>query len=212
MQQLFPAEGGNVPKLRFREFWNMEEWEEKQLGDICTINPSCKGLPETFYYIDLECVVAGKLTYKSKIFRNSAPSRAQRLLKNGDVIYQTVRPYQKNNFFCDFDDLDDYVASTGYAQLRSHGSNKFLFQVVHTDTFVNKVIEKCTGTNYPAINSSDLTKINVYSPTLPEQQKIASCLSSLDDLITAHSQKLDALKLHKKGLMQGLFPNNEKII
>jgi type I restriction enzyme S subunit len=47
-------------------------------------------------------------------------------------------------------------------------------------------------------------------PTLPEQQKIADCLSSLDELINAQVKKLDALKLHKKGLMQGLFPSSNE--
>jgi type I restriction enzyme, S subunit len=56
------------------------------------------------------------------------------------------------------------------------------------------------------ISQDSLKTINIPIPSLPEQQKIAACLSSLDELITAQSQKLDALKKHKKGLMQQLFP------
>jgi len=194
------------PKLRFPEFQDAPEWEEKKLLDVCDINPSNEGLPESFVYIDLESVVAGRLIYNKKIYRDSAPSRAQRLLKHGDVIYQIVRPYQRNNLFCAFDDENSYVASTGYAQLRSFDVSKFLYQLVHTDTFVTKVIDKCTGSNYPAINSSDLAEITVAIPKAPEQQKIADCLSSLDDLIVAQNQKFNALKTHKKGLLQQLFP------
>ncbi len=82
-----------------------------------------------------------------------------------------------------------------------------MYQSIHTDSFVGRVIAKCTGSNYPAINSSDLAEIELpLPPTLPEQQKIAECLSSVDALIAAQARKLDALKTHKKGLMQQLFP------
>ena len=134
------------------------------------------------------------------------------MLKNDDVIYQTVRPYQRNNLFCDFDDENTYVASTGYAQLRSFDVSNFLYQLIHTNTFVNKVIAKCTGSNYPAINSSDLAKITVAIPKAPEQQKIADCLSSLDELLATQNQKLDTLKDHKKGLLQQLFPAEGKTL
>jgi len=204
MQQ--KIDGLLVPKLRFPEFLDAGEWEEKKLLEVCDVNPSNEELPEFFIYIDLESVVAGKLMYKKKICKKDAPSRAQRLLKNGDVIYQVVRPYQRNNFLFNFDDRNNYVASTGYAQLRSFGVSEFLYQLIHTDTFVNKVIAKCTGSNYPAINSSDLAEINVVIPLYSEQQKIADCLSSISDRITLESQKLDTLKAHKKGLMQQLFP------
>ena len=195
-----------MPKLRFPEFWDAGEWEEKELSEICEINPSVKSLPEKFVYIDLESVEAGQLLQKKIISRNGAPSRAQRLLKKGDVVFQMVRPYQKNNYFFLPDDDLNYVASTGYAQLRAYESNKYLFQYLHDDGFVGRVLAKCTGSNYPAINSSDLAKILVQVPEPKEQQKIADCLSSHDALITAHSQKLETLKAHKKGLMQQLFP------
>ena len=201
-----PQKKALVPALRFPEFREAGEWEEKKLSQVCEINPTVNTLPEKFIYIDLESVESGHLLQKKIISREGAPSRAQRLLKIGDVLFQTVRPYQKNNYFFMPDNDINYVASTGYAQLRAHESNKYLFQYLHNDKFVSKVLEKCTGSNYPAINSSDLSTILVEIPEEKEQQKIADCLSSLDDLITAQTQKLAALKEHKKGLMQQLFP------
>ncbi len=195
-----------VPALRFFEFKNAPVWEEKKLEDICDVNPTINKLPHSFIYVDLESVVTGKLLQENEIQKESAPSRAQRLLSKGDVIYQTVRPYQKNNLFFNLNNGKDYVASTGYAQLRAFESNSFLYQLIHIDTFVNKVLEQSTGSNYPAINSKDLAKINIFIPKPKEQQKIADFLTSLDDLITAQSQKVDSLKQHKKGLMQQLFP------
>lgn len=196
-----------VPRLRFAEFREAAGWTDKPLKAAATINPTNGGLPETFVYIDLESVDAGALKAKTRISRNGAPSRAQRLVERGDIIYQVVRPYQRNNLLCEFEDDEDYVASTGYAQLRAKGSNRFLYQSIHTDLFVGRVIAKCTGSNYPAINSSDLAEIHLpLPPALAEQQKIAECLDSADALIAAQGRKVEALRAHKKGLMQQLFP------
>ncbi|MEX0706407.1 MAG: restriction endonuclease subunit S [Woeseia sp.] len=195
-----------TPKLRFPEFRDEPEWEEKSVNAISDVNPNHEGLPDSFFYIDLESVEQGELVAQKVIKREEAPSRAQRLLRNRDVIYQTVRPYQRNNFFFSIEDGCDYVASTGYAQLRAHDSPAFLFQLLHTNQFVNRVLAKCTGSNYPAINSSDLAAIEVAVPSPAEQQKIADCLGSLDGLIAAEGRKLAALRDHKRGLMQQLFP------
>ncbi|WP_280550446.1 restriction endonuclease subunit S [Halomonas sp. 11-S5] len=201
-----------VPRLRFPEFRDAGEWDFRELDDACEVNPSNSTLPKSFVYIDLESVEAGQLIKKKNISREGAPSRAQRILKNGDVIFQIVRPYQKNNLFFEFDNDENYVASTGYAQLRAFGSEGFLYQVIHTDDFVARVLSKCTGSNYPAINSSDLAKVHLAIPVPDEQQKIADFLSSLDALIAAQADKIDALKTHKKGLMQQLFPREGETV
>jgi type I restriction enzyme S subunit len=195
-----------IPELRFPEFINDGEWDEKTLEEIAEVNPATSPLPKEFVYVDLESVEKGLLLKKRIIKKEEAPSRAQRLLKDNDVIFQMVRPYQKNNYFFKKTDDSEYVASTGYAQLRAYESNMYLYQYLHTDNFVDKVLDKCTGSNYPAINSSDLSKIRVLIPKNQEQQRIASCLSSLDEVIAAQHQKLQLLKEHKKGLMQNLFP------
>ena len=206
MQQLFPRAGETTPRLRFAEFRGAGEWEIKTLKTACEVNPSNSLLPDTFAYIDLESVEAGELKARKIINKAEAPSRAQRLLRYGDVLFQMVRPYQRNNLHFKIDEEIAYVASTGYAQLRANESNYFLFHSLHTDDFVERVIAKCTGSNYPAINSSDLADIHLAIPSEAEQQKIAACLSSLDELITAQAQKVAALQSHKKGLMQQLFP------
>lgn len=209
MQQLFPREGETIPRIRFPEFQDGERWEEKPLKEICEINPANNGLPESFIYIDLGSVEGGVLNARKRIEKRDAPSRAQRLLKNGDVVFQIVRPYQRNNLFVRFDDDEVYVASTGYAQLRAKDSEAFLYQVVHTDSFVDRVIAKCTGLNYPAINSSDLADVLLpVPPTVRERKIIADCLASLDSQITADFEKLCALKAHKQGLMQQLFTSS----
>lgn len=208
MQKLFPTLGKARPEHRFLEFKTHSDWEEKQLHEVCDINPSNDGVPEKFFYIDLSSVVDGSLTLKNEINKQDAPSRAQRPIKNGDVIYQIVRPYQKNNLICKFKDNHNYVASTGYAQLRAFGSADFLYNLISTEVFVGRVIANCTGSNYPAINSSDLAEIHIHVPGPEEQKKIANSFASLDGLIVSQSQKIRFLQEHKKSLLHQLFPSS----
>ncbi len=193
-----------IPKIRFSRF--SEEWKEEKLSNVCKVNPNSGILPEKFIYIDLESVENGVLLKENYIDLSDAPSRAQRQLIKDDILFQTVRPYQKNNFY--FDKIDTefkYVASTGYAQLRANEDSKFLYQYLHTQNFVNNVLEKCTGTSYPAINSSDLSKIIIYKPSLEEQQKIGDFFTLLDKRIEQQEQKIALLKDYKKAMMQKIF-------
>ena len=199
MQQIFSQE------IHFKDEDGKEfpAWEEKRLGEVSEINPKCKDLPETFIYIDLESVEKGTLKKEERIHREEAPSRAQRLLENKDILFQMVRPYQKNNLF--FDKGEGYVASTGYAQIRTRNSQEYLFQFLHTDHFVQNVLIRCTGTSYPAINSNDLSGIKIALPSLPEQQKIAAFLSTIDRQINLVGQQLERVQTFKKGLLQQMF-------
>ncbi|MFZ7159547.1 restriction endonuclease subunit S [Avibacterium gallinarum] len=195
----------NIPKLRFPEF--TDAWEKCKLGEIATINPKST-LPQTFNYVDLESVVGTEMrSYKiEKLY--SAPSRAQRLAKYGDIFYQTVRPYQKNNYLFELDD-ENYVFSTGYAQIRSKIYPYFLFTLIQNDRFVNEVLDNCTGTSYPAINATDLKNITIFISNNPtEQQKIGNLFKQLDRLITLHKRKWDDVILLKKALLQKMFPKN----
>jgi type I restriction enzyme S subunit len=191
----------NMPQLRFPDFEG--EWEKKKLGELSIINPTTVKLPNKFIYIDLESVTNGQLIKEEVVFKNEAPSRAQRVLEIEDILFQMVRPYQKNNLY--FDKNGDYVASTGYAQIKTKQSSRFLYQYLHLQQFVDEVIERCTGTSYPAINSKDLAKISVSYPTLPEQQKIASFFTAIDKKITQLKQKKTLLEHYKKGAMQKIF-------
>jgi type I restriction enzyme S subunit len=68
-----------------------------------------------------------------------------------------------------------------------------------------------SGNLIPGLSRAVILELEACFPTPPEQQRIASCLSSLDALITAETQKLETLKTHKKGLMQQLFPSPEEV-
>ena len=193
----------NIPKLRFPEFSG--EWEEKKLDSLSLINPKPDDLPEVFSYIDLESVKNGVLLQEKIIKKEEAPSRAQRLLEEKDILFQTVRPYQRNNYF--FNSKSPTVASTGYAQFRVNKNNypSFLYQYLYTNNFLKNVLDRCSGTSFPAISTNDLLEICLHIPSLAEQQKIADFLSNVDSIITAETKILNTLQKKKKALMQKLF-------
>ena len=182
------------------------------LKSICTINPKTEQLPDQFIYIDLESVVDGVLVSKKIIKKSNAPSRAQRVLQVNDVIYQMVRPYQRNNYlFCHESKCYKYVASTGYAQLRAK-CYAFLYYLINSDYFCAQVLEKCTGSNYPAINSEDLASISItYPKKEAEQQKIAEILAGQDRVIALKEKLLAEKQKQKKYLMQQLLTGKKRL-
>ena len=195
------------PVLRFKGF--TDDWEQRKLGELAEFNPKAS-LPDSFEYVDLESVVGTRIINHRTEKKDSAPSRAQRLAQPGDVFYQTVRPYQRNN--CLFTGAEkSYVFSTGYAQLRSHGDSYFLLTMLQKDDFVNSVMDRCTGTSYPAINSNELAEINVIFPTIIQEQKeLGQFFKNIDNLITLHQRKYEKLRNLKKFFLEKIFPQNGK--
>lgn len=191
------------PKLRFKGF--DDAWEQRKLNELAEFNPKCN-LPNSFEYVDLESVVGTEMISSRYEIKENAPSRAQRLAKKGDVFYQTVRPYQRNNYLFDKEE-NNYVFSTGYAQLRPNCNSRYLLNLLQTDSFVNIVLNNCTGTSYPAINSSDLGNIHVTTTkNIREQTKIGEIFYRLDNLITLHQRQCEALKKQKQFFLQNMFP------
>ena len=163
-------------------------WEQRKLGELALFNPKDE-LPQTFEYVDLESVVGTEMLSHRTEVKSSAPSRAQRLAHTGDLFYQTVRPYQKNNYLFEKPD-NNYVFSTGYAQMRPYVDGYFLLSLVQSERFVKVVLDNCTGTSYPAINANDLAEIEVVAPSdESEAQKIGTIFRSIDNLITLHQRK-----------------------
>ena len=204
LSKMFPKAGQTVPEIRLNGFDG--EWEVKKLKNVVQINPK-SALPEKFKYIDLESVVGTKINKIREEYKETAPSRAQRLAEKGDIFYQTVRPYQKNNYLFKLDDVD-YVFSSGYAQLRPKRTScdsDFLLTLLQDNKFLSKVLDRCMGTSYPAINAKDLVEISIVIPKVEEQQAIGSYFSNLDNLINSHQEKISQLETLKKKLLQDMF-------
>ena len=202
LEKMFPKNGSNVPEIRFKGF--TEAWEQRKLGELALFNPKDE-LPRTFEYVDLESVVGTEMLSHRTEVKSSAPSRAQRLAHTGDLFYQTVRPYQKNNYLFEKPD-NNYVFSTGYAQMRPYVDGYFLLSLVQSERFVKVVLDNCTGTSYPAINANDLAEIEVAAPSdESEAQKIGTIFRCIDNLITLHQRELEKLKNLKKACLEKMF-------
>lgn len=202
LQKMFPQHGLATPKIRFKEFSG--DWNEDKLEALGEFNPKAL-IPDLFRYVDLESVVGTQMVSHRVLFKNTAPSRAQRVAQKGDLFFQTVRPYQKNNHL--FTLLDkDYVFSTGYAQIRPFNDGDFLLALVQRDEFVKIVMDNCTGTGYPAINSNILSQITVrFPPSDKEQQKIGRYFRQLDALIVQHFTQLEKLIQVKSACLEQMF-------
>ena len=187
-----------------REF---PEWEEKTLEEVAEINPaSAESLPETFYYMDLGSIDSGIWTEKRLVDKKSAPSRAQRIAQQDDVFFQSVRPLNKDHYHYTKKADKSVVASTGFIQLRiKNGSNAFLYQLLYENNFNNEVKRYTTGSNYPAINTTSLSKIKIMVPCMAEQQKIGSFLAEIDKEIQIQKEFIKTYAEGKRRMMRELM-------
>lgn len=196
-------------EIRFRKEnkSNYPDWINLPINKIAVVNPRNEDstFPDDFLYIDLESVSKGVLVKENIISKQEAPSRAQRVVKDGDILFQMVRPYQGNNYFVRKSNIAR-VASTGYAQIRSTENNShFIYQSLHQPSFIKKVMGRCTGGAYPAINSSDFSSIEIDMPCIEEQNRISQLFEFLDEKIEISRQSLMKLKALKVGLLQKMF-------
>lgn len=199
----------NVPNLRFEKFNN--NWSRTTISKVCVCNPKNEDkLDDEFIYIDLESVEKGVLKSKNIIHLKNAPSRAQRILYKNDILFQSVRPYQRNNYLLnEDDDFLQYVASTGYIQLRTTLNPYFLFQLLNTDKINNEVMLRCTGTSYPAINSNDFSNILItITNDRNEQNKIAKFFSLIEERIQTQIKIIDDYNSLKMGIYNWMFKEN----
>ena len=201
---------GLVPKLRFREFEKDGEWEEKKLGEICGYS---NGLSHEnsvtekgdYYLISLNSIdINGKLKPDMKRLSNTDNS-----LQKDDLI-MVLSDVAHGNFLglVDIIPNDRFVLNQRMARLRIKESDLADVRFLRTFINSNQKYFKANGQGSSQLNlsKSSVTDFAVLFPLISEQQKIADCLSSLDELIEAEDQKLEALQRHKKGLMQELFP------
>lgn len=198
-----------VPNLRFEKFNN--NWSRTTISKVCVCNPKNEDkLDDEFIYIDLESVEKGVLKSKNIIHLKNAPSRAQRILYKNDILFQSVRPYQRNNYLLnEDDDFLQYVASTGYIQLRTTLNPYFLFQLLNTDKINNEVMLRCTGTSYPAINSNDFSNILItITNDRNEQNKIAKFFSLIEERIQTQIKIINDYKILKNHIIKSYIKQN----
>jgi type I restriction enzyme S subunit len=188
-------------------------WFTGKLGDIVEINKESvdptRSLPDKkFLYIDIDSVGNGTgiIGTAKEILGKDAPSRARRVIHHNDVLMSTVRPYLKA-FAIVPREYDNQVCSTGFAVLTSKKQVLPLY-LLYT-LFTKSVIEQCQkmmrGGQYPALNASQIAGITIPLPPLPEQQKIAEILLTVDEAIGKVDEAIGKSEKLKQGLMHRLF-------
>ncbi|MFQ1914479.1 restriction endonuclease subunit S [Aeromonas veronii] len=196
-------------------------WETKALKYIVSCNDEV--LSEStdpdmeFEYIDIGGVSSSEGITRTESMRFSgAPSRARRIVRQGDIIVSTVRTYLEAIAPISLE-FDGKIASTGFAVLRPKyllsGFAKYALRARH---FIDSVVARSTGVSYPAINSSELIDIKIVVPSLKEQQTIASFLdyetARIDRLIAQQQRLIELLKEKRQAVIshavtKGLNPN-----
>ena len=216
IQNLFPQEGKTVPKLRFPEFANDGEWRKTTIEKIAKV--SAGGTPEStnpeYWNGNIPWMNSGELNNKriysvsNFITLKGLKESSTKLIPTKCVLIGLAGQGKTRG-----------TAAINYIELCTNQSIGSIHP--NEDVFVSEFLYQKIDSMYEqlrylsagdggrgGLNLQIIKEIELLVPKLKEQQKIASCLSSLDALIIAQAEKIEQLKLHKKGLMQSLFPKN----
>ena len=193
-----------TPKLRFPEFRDAPGWEACPLRELAEFVGDRVSVSELNRadYVSTENLLPdfGGFSLPSSFPAGGSVVR----YRVNDILAANIRPYLKKIWLAD----RNGGASNDVIVIRAQSSidHQYLSHVLQNDRFIAYVMSGAKGLKMPRGDVSLIREYPVPTPFPAEQHRIASCLSSLDDLIAAERQKLDALKAHTKGLMQQLFP------
>ncbi|MGB3227095.1 MAG: restriction endonuclease subunit S [Saprospiraceae bacterium] len=218
MQQLFPSDGETVPKLRFEEFKDSGEWEYSKIEDYIDL---LSGIPlKSEELIDDASgipilrginITEGYIRHSKdidKYFLGDIEGIKKYIIKKNDlVIAMDGSKVGKNVALINKKD-ENSILIQRVARIRANKKSdiRYIYQHIFSEKFQNYVDKVNTSSGIPHISSQQIKDFKIGFPSLKEQQKVADCLSSLDEFITGQAEKIEQLKEHKKGLMQGLFP------
>lgn len=224
MQQLFPAEGETVPRLRFPEFRGAGEWKSTRLDELLFGHPNygvnapavpySEDLPAYLRITDISDEGYFLCDKKASVAINVTD---ENYLSEGDIVLARTGASVGKSY--KFRKEDGKLVFAGFLIRIKPDPKKidstFLFNFLSTQQYWKWVGVTSARSGQPGINGNEYASLPIPVPPheteLSEQQKIANCLTSLDDLIAAQAQKVEALKTHKKGLMQQLFPKLEEV-
>lgn len=206
MQQLFPQEGETQPRLRFSKFRDADNWEIKLGGELFT-NRKEKGeagLP--IYSVTMHEGMVPRSSLGRNFHDIKDPS-GNKKAHQGDIAYNMMRMWQGALGTAP----EDCMVSPAYVVLkpRRGASSDFFSYFFKLPESLRLLTITSRGLTKDRLRLyfDDFAKMQLRVPSKHEQQRIADCLTSLDNLIAIEARKLDTLKTHKKGLLQQLFPS-----
>lgn len=199
-----------VPRLRFPEFQEDKSWQAKPLIECASfinkkIELSSLNLTN---YISTENILSdfGGVAKASKLPKTG---KATHFIEE-DILISNIRPYLRKVWFSNF--IGGASNDVLVVRAKKEVNSKYLSSYLMTDRFINYVMTGAKGVKMPRGDISQIKKYDITYPSIEEQQKIADCLSSLDESIDAEIQQLNTLKDHKAGLLQNLFPVAEETV
>lgn len=194
-------------------------WTEMTLGDMAEVNPeTTKGMPpqQHIRYIDLSAVSADSGIDESAVIDyelRSAPGRARRVVRHGDVLVSTVRPYLRG-FAVVPESLDGAVASTGFTVLRARKELSlpgFVWSIVSKADFADRLMERATGSNYPAVRPNDIAEQVVLLPPLVVQRRTVDLIDRIDTYALRARTCWGAARSIRSALLDDLlFPRGDE--
>ena len=206
-----------VPELRFAEFVNDQGWKKTTLGHVAEFVDSLHETPKEYIDVGYPMVrvadvndegldLKGCLRVSKDVFEHFTKRYKP---QNGDLIFSRVGSCG-DTVLIDFD--EQVCMGQNTVLLKAKENNLFLFFYLKSSLIKDQVKRNVVGSSYKTLSLKNAKNFVVFLPMAKEQQKIAATLTSLDDLIAAENEKLDALQDHKKGLLQQLFPEKgEKV-
>ena len=216
LQKLFPKNNSSNPELRFPEF--KEDWVKTILQNLAKYRrgsfPQPYGLPEWYdehngfpfiQVYDVDDALKLKKTTKNKISKLAAQQSV--FIPKGTLII-TIQGSIGRVAITDY---DAYIDRTLLLFEKFHVKINKIFIAYTLQILFSIEKQKAPGGIIKTITKEVLNNFTILIPKVEEQNKIAECLNSIDELISAQTEKIEALKLHKKGLMQGLFPSLEEV-
>ena len=211
MSLVTPRKGyKSVPWLFGKEIEIPQEWEVKKINELAKVNSEQINNDfkyDEIEYVDISSIEQFQITKLDKYSTSERPSRAQRIIKNKDIIISTVRPYMKS-FSLVHLNKPNLICSTGFTVVQSkiNSDTNFLFNYFKSYLFESNYFRKMEGMAYPAITSSVVSNSLILIPNdKKEREKIATILSNVDNLIESTGQVIETSKRVKTGLMQKLL-------
>ena len=211
LQNLFPQEDETIPNIRFSEF--SESWKKVKLKDVSTyfnggsyendVNEEGK-----YELITLKSInTNGKLVNSKRYIDIDVPT----LTKGTLVMILSEQAPGLLGMTAIIPTDNKYVLNQRVAEIRPNQKVESYFLSMAINRNQKYFSKQGAGMKVQNISKPNVEKYEFSIPEILEQQKIAACLSSLDELTSAQIQKLEELQLHKKGLLQGLFPSVNEV-
>ena len=220
VQKLFPPVGESAPKLRFPEFRCEKEWVGILLKKVFSIIQgfafsSSDNEKNGVRWLKIADVSIQKMNHSTPSYLPSEykDKHKKYLVEHGDYVIALTRPILKKQLkiACVDEVFHGALLNQRVGKLKTNQNIAFVYFLLQTSKVIDDIEMGISGSEPPNLSVRQIEDIGTHIPSEEEQQKIADCLSSIDGLITAQAQKIEALKAHKKGLMQQLFPAIDEV-